>query len=209
MSTLIVLAKECVPGRAKTRLHPPLTLVQAADVAAAALADTLHAGMHLGADRRILCFDGRTPPPGSEGYEIVVQPDGGLDERIEAAFAASSGPTLLVGMDTPQLGTVDLAAVLADWPDDVDAWFGPARDGGFWALGLADPVPGLVRGVPMSTDETGRVQRDRLLAAGLAVRDLPELVDIDTFDDLLEVTAQNPGTATARTVAALPIGGAA
>ncbi|MCW2607677.1 MAG: hypothetical protein JWO60_2370, partial [Frankiales bacterium] len=40
---LLVLAKQPVPGRVKTRLTPALTPQQAARVAAAALADTLAA----------------------------------------------------------------------------------------------------------------------------------------------------------------------
>ena len=40
---LLVLAKEPVAGRVKTRLCPPLTPEQSAQVAAAALADTLDA----------------------------------------------------------------------------------------------------------------------------------------------------------------------
>ena len=43
MTTLIVIAKECVPGRVKTRLHPPFSLEQAAEIASACLADTLDA----------------------------------------------------------------------------------------------------------------------------------------------------------------------
>jgi len=49
--------------------------------------------------------------------------------------------------------------------------------------------------VPMSRDDTGRIQLGRLLAAGLNVRLLPELLDVDTFDDALEVAALAPRTA--------------
>ena len=42
-TTLLVIAKEPVPGRVKTRLVPPCTPRQAAALAEAALADTLHA----------------------------------------------------------------------------------------------------------------------------------------------------------------------
>ena len=67
-------------------------------------------------------------------------------------------------MDTPQV-TPDLLTM--DF-DDCDACFGPAEDGGFWALGLAEPDPELLRGVPMSTPTTGAVQRERLVAGGTA-----------------------------------------
>ena len=51
MTTLVVIAKETIPGKVKTRLHPPLSLEQAADVAAAAIQDTLDVVRRLGVMR--------------------------------------------------------------------------------------------------------------------------------------------------------------
>jgi uncharacterized protein len=80
-----------------------------------------------------------------------------------------------------------------DWAG-ADAWFGPAADGGFWALGLRVPDAALVRGVPMSALDTGAVQRARLLTAGLRVADLPVLRDVDTAADAVAVARQAPLT---------------
>ncbi|WP_344320285.1 TIGR04282 family arsenosugar biosynthesis glycosyltransferase [Streptomyces macrosporus] len=190
----MVIAKEPVPGRVKTRLTPPFTPAEAARLAEAALADTLTTVATLPARRRVLVLDGRPGPWLPDGYEVLPQRAGGLDERIAGAFAACDGPALLVGMDTPQLAPAVLAPVLA--PDGwtaCGAWFGPAADGGFWALGLADPDPDLVRGVPMSTERTGALQRRRLLDAGLTVRDLPVLRDVDTAEDAAEIAARTDG----------------
>lgn len=197
MTTLIVLAKECIPGRVKTRLHPAFSFEGAALIAAASLGDTLTAVGSLPASRRILCFDGTNPPAGSEEYEILPQVSGGLDARIASAFDACSGPTVLIGMDTPQISADHLEPVFGRWPEDVGAWFGPSRDGGFWALALADPRGDLIRGVPMSRSDTGRIQRRRLVDAGLRLADLAELVDIDTADDLDDVIATIPASSTA------------
>jgi hypothetical protein len=70
--------------------------------------------------------------------------------------------------------------------------FGPAADGGFWALGLRVPDPSLLRGVPMSTARTGAIQRDRLVAAGLRIADLPRLRDVDTAADAVAVSRLAP-----------------
>ncbi|MFJ2817170.1 DUF2064 domain-containing protein [Streptomyces sp. NPDC087294] len=188
MTTLLVIAKEPVPGRVKTRLTPPFTPSQAASLAEAALADTLRAVAAAPAARRVLVLDGAPGPWLPPGFDVVRQGTGGLDERLAAAFAGCAGPALLIGMDTPQvtpeLLTVDFA--------ECDAYLGPAEDGGFWALGLADPDPTLLRGVPMSTPVTGAVQRERLVRAGLRVRDLPRLRDVDTAADALAVAALVP-----------------
>ncbi|MCF2528749.1 TIGR04282 family arsenosugar biosynthesis glycosyltransferase [Yinghuangia soli] len=201
-TTLLVIAKAPVPGRVKTRLTPGLTHREAADVAEAALADTLEAVRATPAARRILVLDGVPSPWFPTGFEVVPQCAGGLDARLAAAFALCRGPALLVGMDTPQVTPALLGSV--DW-DAADAWFGPAADGGFWALGLRRPDPELLRGVPMSVPHTGAAQRSRLTAAGLAVRDLPQLDDIDTADDLAHVAALAPHTRTARLARALGV----
>lgn len=198
-TTLLVIAKSPVPGRVKTRLTPALTARQAADVAEAALADTLDVVRATPARRRLLVLDGAPRAWFPADIEIVPQVAGGLDERLAAAFALVSGPALLIGMDTPQV-TPDLLTV--DWAD-ADAWFGPATDGGFWALGLRRPDPGLLRGVPMSVPHTGAAQYARLADANLRVRTLPTLRDIDTPDDLAHVASRAPRTRTARLVTAL------
>ncbi|WP_329454477.1 TIGR04282 family arsenosugar biosynthesis glycosyltransferase [Streptomyces sp. NBC_01497] len=195
MTTLLVIAKEPVPGRVKTRLSPPYTPGEAARLAEAALTDTLHTVLDAGASRRILVLDGEPGPWLPPGIEVFPQVTGGLDRRIAGAFALCDGPALLIGMDTPQVTARLLRPALDPGslrPDT--AWFGPAADGGFWCLGLTDPDPALLTGVPMSTADTGALQRARLTDAGLAVRDLPELRDVDTAHDARLVAADAPGS---------------
>ncbi|MEU7576316.1 DUF2064 domain-containing protein [Streptomyces sp. NPDC041068] len=192
-TTLLVIAKEPVPGRVKTRLTPPYSPQEAAELAAAALADTLATVRAAPASRRVLVLEGKPGPWLPSGIDVIPQCAGGLDERLAAAFASCTGPALLVGMDTPQITPALLAPALgSDAWRECDAWFGPAVDGGFWALGLAAPDPGLLRGVPMSRADTGALQRARLTDAGLRVRDLPRLRDVDTADDAGLVAAAAP-----------------
>lgn len=192
MTILVLIAKEPLPGRAKTRLHPPLSLEQAADIATASIADTLATLAALPASGRILLFDGTVPPEGSESYEVIPQASGELDERLAAIFDAVDEPMVLIGMDTPQVTVADLSPACGPWPEDVDAWFGPASDGGFWALGMREPRGDLIRGVPMSRDDTGALQLARLRDAGLRVAMLPTLTDVDTIDDAREVATTAP-----------------
>ncbi|WP_329249358.1 DUF2064 domain-containing protein [Streptomyces canus] len=186
MTTLLVIAKEPRPGRVKTRLTPPFTPEEAAALAEASLADTLDVVARTPARRRVLVLEGAPGPWLPPGFDVVRQCAGGLDERLAAAFAGCDGPALLIGMDTPQV-TPELLTV--DF-SDCEAYFGPAEDGGFWALGLAQPDPSLLRGVPMSTPRTGAAQRARL--TGLRVRQLPPLRDVDTADDAKLVAKAAP-----------------
>ncbi|MDL4816879.1 DUF2064 domain-containing protein [Actinomadura opuntiae] len=66
---------------------------------------------------------------------------------------------------------------------------GPARDGGFWLLGLRRPDERLLLGVPMSRPDTGTLQLARLHAAGLRVARMPELTDAGTPPDAEAVAA--------------------
>ena len=199
-TTIVVMAKECIPGRVKTRLHPPLSLGDAARVAAASLADTLDAVVATGLPV-VVCAQGDVGVPA--GVRSIPQVDGGLDERIAAALDECGGRVLLIGMDTPQVDSRLLRSLADEWPEGADAWFGPATDGGFWLLGLEDLAPAalggrrrgdLVRGVPMSSSGTGRRQRERLETAGLAIADAAPLTDIDDIASLREVASVLPPT---------------
>ncbi|WP_353807152.1 TIGR04282 family arsenosugar biosynthesis glycosyltransferase [Agromyces sp. SYSU T00194] len=202
MTAVAVIAKECRPGHAKTRLHPPYSLAQAAEIAQACVDDTLDLVRGLPATRRILFHDGPLGATDATGFEVLDQPGGGLDARLGFLFDAVDEPLLLIGMDTPHAH----AAMLAPAFDDaagVDAWLGLATDGGFWALWLRTPDGALLRGVPMSEDDTGARQLARLRGSGLAVGMLPEASDIDTADDLAPAVAAAPGGRLARVVASL------
>ncbi|WRQ80078.1 DUF2064 domain-containing protein [Streptomyces sp. MUM 178J] len=199
--TLLVIAKEPVPGRVKTRLTAEFSPREAAWLAEAALADTLETVRATPAARRILVLDGRPGDWLPGGFEVVPQCPGGLDTRLAHAFGQCAGPALLVGMDTPQITSALLAEGLETTARG--ACFGPAADGGFWALGLARPAPELLLGVPMSTTDTGAVQRARLVRAGLTVGELPVLRDVDTPHDARAVAAEAPWTRFAAALATL------
>lgn len=193
MAALLVIAKEPVPGRVKTRLTPPCTAEQAAAVARAALEDTLAAAEAVERDvRRVLVLDGEPGDWVPEGFEVVPQRGDGLAERLAAAFEDVGGPAFLVGMDTPQVTTelleAGLDAVLAG-----DAAFGAALDGGYWGIGLPEADARVFEQVPMSADNTGAVQRARLAILGLSTRTLPPLRDIDTIEDARAVALETPG----------------
>ncbi|WP_442942476.1 TIGR04282 family arsenosugar biosynthesis glycosyltransferase [Nonomuraea sp. LP-02] len=194
---LLVIAKEPVPGRVKTRLTPPFSPEQAAVLAEAALRDSLRAVAATPAAQRVLALDGL---PGSwlpQGLVVIPQRGEGLDERLAAAFSDAHrlrpGPVVLIGMDTPQVTPALLEEAGAALTEH-DAVYGPAADGGFWLLGLRRPDPALLLGVPMSRPDTGKLQLDRLERAGLSVRLLPELTDVDTAADAATVAGQAPGS---------------
>jgi glycosyltransferase A (GT-A) superfamily protein (DUF2064 family)/SAM-dependent methyltransferase len=192
--TVIVLAKEPLPGLVKTRLHSVFTPTETAALAAASLADTQSAVRDSAASRRILAWRGNSAS-WDAGFEVTLQPPGSLNDRLAAAFALDggpdrpAGPALLIGMDTPQ---VTPALLDSRW-DGADAVLGLSDDGGFWAIGFRGAAPAdAFRGIPMSTDRTGACQLARLTELGLSVRLLPPLRDIDHPADLDAVCYHHP-----------------
>jgi uncharacterized protein len=210
MTQIVIIAKEPVPGRVKTRLTPPFSPVQAAALAEAALTDSLRAVSATPASGRVLALDGAPGAWLPRGFTVIPQRGGGLDERLAAAFGDAyrlrPEPVVLLGMDTPQV-TPRLLGAAARALRTADAVYGPAADGGFWLLGLRRPDPRLLLGVPMSRPDTGARQLDRLTRAGLSVRHLPELVDVDTGDDARAVAAQAPETRFAAALSGIGVRG--
>lgn len=201
---LLVIAKEPLPGLAKTRLSPPCTAEEAAALAQACLLDTLDVVARTPAARRVLVFEGDGRRWRRDGFELIAQRGTGLGERLAAAFADIAPPALLVGMDTPQLTpSLLLEGINALSRPGVDAVLGPALDGGYWSVGFSRPAPGAFAGVAMSRESTCVAQRARLEDLGLLVHEQPELRDIDTIEDARALALQAPQTRFARAFAAI------
>jgi rSAM/selenodomain-associated transferase 1 len=198
---VVVIAKSPRPGRSKTRLMPPCDPPQAARLAEAALRDTLLAVAATRCEERILALAG---PPGGwlpDGFRIVDQGEGTLDRRLAHVFSRCPGPTLLIGMDTPQVDRWLLEEAISTLEEPgTDAVLGHAEDGGYWAIGLRRPDPRAFAGVPMSVAETGVRQEAALRHLGMSVSLLPTLRDVDLIGDARAVAAMAPAGCFARAV---------
>lgn len=202
---ILVVAKAPEPGRVKTRLCPPLEPAQAADIAAAALLDTLSAATHaVGGDRRriIVAIDGqvslacRSSDIGRSLKGCLVIDQRGIDFAERLAHAHSDAkqqlpesPILQVGMDTPQMTSELLVSAARQLMSGTnDAVLGPASDGGWWLLGLRDADHATaLRSVMMSSPSTGRLTREALQSRGLTVSLVDQLTDVDEWSDALAV----------------------
>jgi len=185
---LTIIAKTPEPGRVKTRLCPPCTEAQAAEIAAAALADTIEAVDSTVADprwrdrvQRVVLLDGQPGEWIPHRYDLVAQRGDGLGERLANGFD-DLGPGVIVGMDTPTAGRwlgEALGAVSAG--RDV---LGLAVDGGYWVIGLAATDRAIFERIPMSQPHTGIAQLRRLHDLRRPVRLLPMTRDLDDVADL-------------------------
>jgi uncharacterized protein len=213
-AVVLVVAKAPVAGLAKTRLAATVGAKRAAELAAAALLDTVDSARAvLGAT--VACALTGSLADAERSAELaetlrdcVVFPQRGGDFATRLANAHADvarrfpgTPVLQVGMDTPQLRAPLLTSALFRLRE-ADAVLGPAADGGWWALGLQRPADAhVLRSVPMSRPDTGARTLGALHDLGLQVELLPVMSDVDTMDDAVTVAAQAPGSRFAQVMA--------
>ncbi|OBH58450.1 DUF2064 domain-containing protein [Mycobacterium sp. E2479] len=195
--TLLVVAKAPEPGRAKTRLAAAVGDRVAAEIAAAALLDTLDAVAVAPVTARVVALAGDLDAAASAAEirqrlaSFTVIPQRGKDFAAKLANAhadAADGlPVLQIGMDTPQVST-DLLTACAHRLLEAPAVLGPARDGGWWVLGVADSAMArCLCNVPMSVPETGELTVKALRDNGIEVVTVGTLADVDFVDDIAVV----------------------
>ncbi|WP_072806259.1 TIGR04282 family arsenosugar biosynthesis glycosyltransferase [Rhodococcoides yunnanense] len=212
--TALIVAKAPVPGLAKTRLAATLGDDTAADIAAAALLDTLDAVSAADFAVRAVALTGdladaaRGPEISAKlaSYTVFRQRGDGFAERLLHAHLDAAGaghPVFQIGMDTPQVTAELLESSASLLTDPGASVLGMAEDGGWWALGIPDPeLARALLGVPMSTPDTGAKTRAALVDLGAHVSALPELRDVDHASDLAAVAAVCPPGSRFRAVAA-------
>jgi len=193
--TLLVVAKAPEPGRAKTRLAATVGDRVAAEIAAAALLDTLDAVAAAPVSARVVALTGDLDGAASgadirerlASFTVITQRGKDFGVRLVNAHADASWdglPVLQIGMDTPQV-TGDLLSGCARRLLEAPAVLGLARDGGWWVLGVAAPaMTQCLRTVPMSAPDTGELTLKALRDKGINVTTVPTLADVDVVDDV-------------------------
>jgi glycosyltransferase A (GT-A) superfamily protein (DUF2064 family) len=195
--TALVVAKAPVPGLAKTRLAAAVGPEAAADLAAAALLDTLDAVAAAPVTARVVAMTGELDRAARAdelrsrvGDFIVIDQRGDsfadrlANAHADAFAAAGRHPVLQLGMDTPQV-TGELIRRCAETLMTARAVLGLAADGGWWVLGVRSPeMADVLRDVPMSQANTGAVTLKALRSTGVDVTLVEELRDVDTVDDV-------------------------
>jgi hypothetical protein len=205
---VLVISKAPVPGHAKTRLVPPLTAGQAAELQRALLLDTLDACRAEVDHVAILHAD----PAEAAEFErlasatpLVLQDGRGLEDALGRTFErlVVDGPVAIVSSDLPGLPPGSLTRTFAALDDGADVVLGPAFDGGYWLIAMARFHPEPLREIPWSTPAVLGVTLARCRDAGLRVELLETWRDLDTVVDLAFVHRGARLLHAARTVAVL------
>jgi rSAM/selenodomain-associated transferase 1 len=203
-----VMAKAPIPGKVKTRLSPPLTAAQAADLNACFLRDTV-ANLSLAASQVSAEVVISYTPVGEEAAFVGVLPPGTLllpqrgdsfGERLLASaedlFACGFGSVCLIDSDSPTVPTgefVRAAQVLGEC--ETRAVLGPSADGGYYLIGMQRAEPNLFDRITWSTEQVCAETLDRAREIELAVSLLNEWYDVDdafSLDRLQQELRESP-----------------
>lgn len=186
---LMVFLRAPVKGRVKTRLAATLGEDRALEVYLRLMHHTLREAADLRCAKQAWYAD-EVPDPdpcAAHGFTCHVQAGDDLGHRMRNAFAAGFasgyGPVVIIGTDLPGLSSELLQAAF-DAMRDHDAVIGPTHDGGYYLLGLHEPLDALFRDKLWSTSTVFAQTRLDLALNGKTCGLLPTLADVDTEADL-------------------------
>ena len=195
---LLVVAKRPAAGRTKTRLCPPLTRAEAAELYRCLLLDTLDLIRSVPGVKPIIAY----LPEAAAGYFQELAPDfdllpqrgADLGERLDNALthclAKGFRQAVIMNSDGPTLPAENLRMAFEVLEKEVDVVLGPCEDGGYYLVGITRPQPGLFRGMEMSTETVMAETLARARELKLSVATLPGWYDVDTAGDLARLAAE-------------------
>jgi len=196
---LYLFAKEPVAGQVKTRLAPRLGYDQCARLARQMLQQSAMQVAQYWNGKLVLCVTPRIDAPLFREMadhlhcEIALQRGDDLGARMLSALSQGiqqSGVAVVMGCDVPHIpGDIleQASHALASGQNVI----GPAQDGGFYLMGLHSPQAGLFEQVEWGGDQVLAKVMENSERYGVEFAALPVLRDIDLWDDLVWLAAQD------------------
>jgi hypothetical protein len=193
--SLVVIAKQPLPGQVKTRIATSIGIERAAILYQCALEDTIEMVAGCNSYEPLLSYAPDTAQARrffsalAAGFKLIPQRGKDFGERLLNIFRQVAqndvGSAVLIGTDSPSLppSYLDQAFTVLDDPK-VDVVLGPAMDGGYYLIGMRQPLPILFERIHWSTNLVAAETMSRAVEANLRLECLPTWYDIDTVEDL-------------------------
>lgn len=196
----MVAAKQPERGKVKTRIAAAIGDDRATELYRCTLLDTLALALSISDVSHALSY---APPTESArrffadiapAFLLMPQSGATLGERLGdtlARFLSRFSPVVLIGSDGPDLPAAFLARAFDILRDRSDVVLGPAKDGGYYLIGMRSMHPTLFERIDWSTAAVAQQTRERAGEAALSLMELPYWHDLDTVADLQ--TLVDPG----------------
>lgn len=195
--TLIVFVKNPEKGKVKTRLASVSGDDAALRIYQFLLEKTRSAALGVECSR-LLCYSEYVPATDDwpdAAFLKAVQAPGDLGQRMASAFhrAFLSGAqkAIIIGSDCPELDS-RLIREAFEALDNTDFVIGPARDGGYYLLGMKQFTPEIFRGIPWSTATVAEDTFRIIHSLDKEYTLLPQLSDIDEYEDWISYASAHP-----------------
>ncbi len=200
---LAVMVKAPTPGKVKTRLSPPLTPQQAADINICFLRDTTENIATVTASGQSAGIISYTPI-GDEAlfdnllptnFALIPQRGEDFGERLLATtqdlLACGYGSVCLIDSDSPTVPAAAFQQAVAELARPGDRLvLGPAHDGGYYLIGLKQPHPELFASIHWSTSTVFTETLAAAKATNIETVTLPLWYDVDDGTTLEILTAE-------------------
>ena len=187
-SLLMIFVKNLVRGKVKTRLAKDIGKDAAVDVFLELIRHTNRTTRNLAVDKNIYYSDYPEMEdlwrPGI--YTPHIQKGNTLGEKMARAFEdafCSYRKVIIIGSDCYDLTSAIINEAFVQLEKN-DMVVGPARDGGYYLLGMKEFAPQLFHKKKYGTESVLEELTDEVHALGRSIHKLPVLTDIDTLTDL-------------------------
>lgn len=187
-NALIIFQKNMVPGKVKTRLADKVGIQKALEIYGKLVHHTHTQCSKVDADKLLFFSDEvlSHEKPEYANYHYFIQDGADLGIRMKNAFdlgfAKGYQKVIIIGTDCAAIS----GGILEDAfnkLDSHDAVIGPAKDGGYYLIGIKEPLDGLFEGITWSTDQVFVLTVEKFKSKKLEYGCLPELADVDDASD--------------------------
>ncbi len=185
---IIVFQKAPIEGNVKTRLGAVIGEKKAVEVYRYLLKHTHSILSNYPVDIFVY-FQGKADPDflPSEKYRAGIQKERDLGEKMQNAFSEVLGKgyqkVVIIGSDCLELNgdILDETFAALDFHDMV---IGPAKDGGYYLMGMKDLYSSLFEEIPWSSPQVYSKTMQEVKKLKLNAHRLPKLADVDEYKDL-------------------------
>lgn len=187
-NALLIFIKNPILGKPKTRLAADIGPQKALEIYNKLLTHTRDITQNLNCNKYLFYSDfiDNEDSWNNDAFIKKIQSKDDLGAKMFDAFQKvfqENERVIIIGSDCYHLSSKIIQEAF-DQLQKTDTVIGPANDGGYYLLGMNQLIKDLFFGIEWSTDQVLKTTMKKIKQQNLSYHILPELIDIDTLEDL-------------------------